>query len=348
MANVEFSCRATMIGSMPHRDAAEACSLVLRYLGDIPAWPQLPNRSFLEDCFVQFCEGFPGVTIEGMPAEGRSGEERMVVDRSSMREGLRRLESVFNEKQVDEFSISPRFAAGLHRFLSLPVSGMAVKGQVIGPLSWCMSVLDLTGKPVIDDQVAAQGVAQFLGMKAAWQEARLRELNRNVVLFVDEPVLGKWQDSPSVSEARIRALLELVLDSISGLKGIHCCGEPPWSIILETGADIISFDAFSYAGSLLPRCEEVKAFVNAGGALAWGIVPVQPDLLAGESVASLRDRLEETMAPLSRKGMPFRDVVAHSLLTPGCGLDSLADGEAAARALELLAGVSEFMRRRYS
>ncbi|MBM3132761.1 MAG: hypothetical protein FJZ95_07000, partial [Chloroflexi bacterium] len=52
---------ATAIGSMPHADPAEAGALALRYLPDIPVWPQLPNRSFLENMYAQYSEGLPGV-----------------------------------------------------------------------------------------------------------------------------------------------------------------------------------------------------------------------------------------------------------------------------------------------
>ena len=57
----EFNCLPTMIGSMPHTDPAEACAVVSRYLKDIPAWPQLPQRSFKENMYAQYSEGFPGI-----------------------------------------------------------------------------------------------------------------------------------------------------------------------------------------------------------------------------------------------------------------------------------------------
>jgi hypothetical protein len=55
---------ATAIGSMPHADPDEACSLVLRHLPEIPAWPQLPSRSFREYMHLQFAENFPGAVIK--------------------------------------------------------------------------------------------------------------------------------------------------------------------------------------------------------------------------------------------------------------------------------------------
>ncbi len=62
---LEFGCLPTAIGSMPHTDTGEACSIIMKHLPDIPAWPQLPQRSHKEDMIIQFSEGFPGAIIEG-------------------------------------------------------------------------------------------------------------------------------------------------------------------------------------------------------------------------------------------------------------------------------------------
>jgi methionine synthase II (cobalamin-independent) len=69
--------------------------------------------------------------------------------------------------------------------------------------------------------------------------------------------------------------------------------------------------------------------------------------LARETVSSLKDRLEEAMAVFTRHGVPFRQLVRQGLLTPSCGLATLRTGQAAETALELLAGLSDSMRRRY-
>jgi len=63
MAKFEFACLPTAIGSMPHTEPEEACSIVMKYLPAIPAWPQLPKRSPKENMCIQFSEGFPGIVI---------------------------------------------------------------------------------------------------------------------------------------------------------------------------------------------------------------------------------------------------------------------------------------------
>ena len=151
-----------------------------------------------------------------------------------------------------------------------------------------------------------------------------------------------------LSRERVVELLDEVFGGIEGLKGVHCCGNTDWSLLLETQTDVISFDTYNFAESLALYPDAVKGFIARGGAIAWGIVPNDVDVLGGETVASLRDRLEEAMAPFTRNGLPFRQLVAQGLLTPSCSLASLGTEEAAGRALELLAQLSEDIRQKYS
>jgi len=62
-------------------------------------------------------------------------------------------------------------------------------------------------------------------------------------------------------------------------------------------------------------------------------------------VASLRDRLEEAIAPFTRHGLPYKELLAQSLIMPACSLAPLSE-DGAARALELLTTLSGEMRKR--
>ncbi len=120
MPNPEFGCLPTIIGSMPHTDPSEACSQVTHYLKDIPVWPQLPKRSSLENMYIQFSQGFPGVVVK---------EDSIYIDRShDLDKSLEQLYTAYLENNVDKYPISPDYAAGLHSFLaSTNLSPVAVK-----------------------------------------------------------------------------------------------------------------------------------------------------------------------------------------------------------------------------
>ena len=336
---IQFGCLPTMIGSMPQTNPDEACRVVLRHLSAIPAWPQLPKRSPNESMYAQVSEGFPGVVVE---------DSRIYIDRSrDIDSGLEKLYTAYSDNNTSACGISREYAAGFHALLaSRADKAIAVKGQVSGPISWGLAVADGAQWAIYDDTLA-EAIAMHLRLKAAWQYEQLSRVSRNVIIFVDEPYLTSLGSAfVSLPTEKVKALLEETLGGIIGLKGVHCCGNTDWSLLLGLPIDILSFDAYNYASALSTYAAEVRSFIKNGGAVAWGIVPNDEDNLVKESAASLKDRLEEAMAPFAKEGTPFRQLVEQALITPCCGLASLSP-EAAEQALACLAEVSDKMRRRY-
>ena len=339
-SKLEFGCLPTAIGSMPHMDSNEACSIIMKCLPDIPVWPQLPRRSPKEDMIIQFSEGFPGVVMEG---------NRIHIEPSVDFES--ELEQIHIDCEQDasrKYGISPEYAAGLHAFLSKATDSQMVKGQVTGPITWGLRVTNQEGLGILYDDVLSETAAKFLRLKASWQENLLKEIAPNTIIFVDEPYLVSLGSVfTPIPEEKVPILLEEVLGGIKGTKGLHCCGNTNWSVLLDTTIDILSFDAYNYASSLSTHSDNVKLFLERGGNIAWGIVPNEEEALVKESLSSLRDRLEETMAPFTRDGVKFKQLVAQGLVTPSCSLESLSP-EAAGQALELTAKLSENLRSRYT
>ncbi len=339
-ANFEFGCRPTIIGSMPHTDPVKACSLITRYLKDIPAWPQLPKRSFLENMYVQYSEGFPGIVVK---------ENSIYVDKSrELDKPLEQLYRAYLEDDFNKYPITPDHAAGLYAFLSQAgLSPPVVKGQITGPVTFGLTVTDEHKKAILYDDVLGDAVPGLLKLKAGWQERELRRISKNTIIFVDEPYMSAFGSvAVPFDKKRVIKLLDEVFSGISGVKGVHCCGNTDWPVLLETSTDILSFDAYNYAQSLSLYPAEVKKFLDRKGTIAWGIVPNEAEALAKETVVSLKDRLEEAMAPFTSKGFSLKQLVIQGLLTPSCGLDGLSE-ENAARALELLAELSTAIRKRY-
>jgi len=331
------------IGSLPHTDPRQAFDLMLKWSPAIPTWPQLPRRTFLENMYVQFSQGFPGVVLE---------EDRIYVDRSQdLDPGLEQLYVAYLEDDVDAGALDPEYAAGFFQMSrQLPRQRLdghwAVKGQVTGPISWGLTVVDQDRRPVLYDEILADAVAKHLRLKASWQERELRRLSPTTIVFVDEPYMSSFGSAyVSLSRDQVITLLEEVFAGLQGIKGVHCCGNTDWSLLLDTSADVLSFDAYEYAETLALYPEAVRAFLDRRGAVAWGIVPAN-DRVMTETVESLVSRLEEAMNLLVGKGVAFDDLIARAFISPSCGLGSQSEA-VAERALELTASVSAEMKARY-
>jgi methionine synthase II (cobalamin-independent) len=224
-----------------------------------------------------------------------------------------------------------------------------MKGQVTGPVTWGLTVKDAEGRSILYDDLLGDAVPRFLRLKAGWQEAVLGQISKRTIIFVDEPYMASYGSSSTVSltKERVISLLNEVFSGISDLKGVHCCGNTDWSVLMATDTNILSFDTYNFAASLALYPSDVKAFLTRRGAIAWGIVPNTTPEIQSETVESLEDRLEEAMAPFTRgSGFRMADIVSQSLLTPSCGMAGLPD-EAVPDCLNLLTGLSNKMRKKY-
>ncbi len=334
---------ATSIGSMPHTDPVAACRALIDNL-PIPAWPQLPRRSFKENMYAQYSEGFPGVVVD-------EAQERIWVDRSQdLDAGLERLYTAYMANDLSYGAISPQYAAGLHAFLSVAAGRPwpAVKGAVTGPISWGLTVTDQDKRSILYDDTLADAVAKHLRLKAAWQERELRKLADTTIIFVDEPYMSAYGSAFFALERDLVVqLLTETMAGIDGLIGVHCCGNTDWSLLIDTPVDILNFDAYAYAESVALYPDSVRAFLRRGGMLAWGIVPAEDEeAILRATAPSLTDRLVAGMNLLVDKGIPMDHLLDACLVSSSCGLRGRTESTAV-RALQLAVGVTDELRRRY-
>ena len=344
----DFDCMATGIGSLPLTDADEAVALALRYLPEAPIWPQLPRRGMVEAMDGQYSEALPGIAAD---------EERQRWYFDTVRDLAPELERFYERviaEDLEHFAISETHAPGFHALLralegGVPAGVRFLKGHVTGPLTAGLMFKDADGRDVIHDETLFDALVKGLAMKAAWQVARLGALGKPVIVFVDEPAMESLGSAFSAVPASVIAeKLDEVIEAVharGGLAGIHCCGNADWPMIFGTKVDIVNFDAFGYLDRVLLYPAEIRAFLERGGSLAWGIVPTAA--FTGEETASgLVERLEAGVARLAATtGLERAAILRSSIVTPSCGMGSLTPAAAEA-ILGLTLAVSEGMRAR--
>ncbi len=312
---------ATAIGSLPHADAGAACELSLSALGRAPAWPQLPHRDFAENMYAQYAEGLPGCVVD----RGR----RKVYCRKG--EGFwREAEAFFEDCQegrTERFAVSEERAAGLYRFAEMVGEERKVypylKGQVTGPISFGLTVTDENNRPILYDETYADMLVKLLGMKARWMRDFLQATGRaeEVIIFFDEPYLSMVGSAlVSIDPDFVVEAIDSCAGQVEGITGVHCCGNTDWSLLLRSRVDVVNFDACEYLESLALYPDELRAFLERGGRLAWGLVPNDGRALS-EGPADLRTRLERGLSRLRERGVPEGSLREGMLVTPSCGLD---------------------------
>jgi hypothetical protein len=335
---------ATGIGSVPFTDPQETVALVLETLPQIPYWPQMVQLGYLEDMTAQAARGLPALKLD-------EANRIVQLDPDIPRdEALAQFYEAILSGELAPFAFEERDARGFFALLEAVRThgspGLALKGQISGPVTFAGVVKDAEGKPILFDRELTQAVCSGLARKLAWQAEQFRQLGKAPIVFFDEPYLTGFGSAylpisrDEVTEILSQALVETREVAAGPVTlGMHCCGNTDWSLLLNAPLDILSFDSYGYFESLRLYAQGLSAFLARGGWLAWGLIPTNEDF-QHEHPDSLWQRFQGQVMQLAKDVQRApREILNQSLLTPACGTGYLSQ-DAARGVLTTLADLS--------
>ncbi len=340
----DFYFKATGIGSVPWIDAINACRKINDLLPDIPFWPQLVKLNPLESMIAQFTEGLPIININ-------SNTGAVILSPDNRENGIAEFYSHYRAFDLEYFSIAPDYARGLYSMIDFlkenPGTGEYIKGHITGPVTFAAAIKDKDGKSALLYPDIIEAFTKGIAIKALWQVKELEKRGKRPIIFIDEPYLSCFgSEFLPIGRHEVTAILREVIDYLrqrsEAIIGIHCCGNTDWSMIIDSGADIINLDAFSYQDYLFLYPDQLERFISSGGAIAWGIVPTG-DKAGKAGIDELYLKLSSGLNRLMSLGLTKEAVYAASILTPACGMGMMTE-KATEEALDLLSKLSIRMR----
>jgi len=329
----------TAMAVMPHTDVDQALKTALSM--DIPFWPQLPNLNYYEDMYVQAAEHFPGILLDIEKRTLRFSLEKFI---DEVEEAM----THFEEPQY--FDISKTYSAVYHRFLSMNFAERpAIRGQLEGPISFGFNILDQDDRPILFDDTVRPFMIEFMAKRVNVQLERLKKLNENAFMFIDEPGLQfLFSAMAGYGDQKAKKDMESFFSMIDRPRGIHLCGNPDWDFLLGLEMDILSLDVYSNGEVFASYSNSIKRFLERGGIIVWGIVPTNFEPFKKENTSSLEKRLEEIWQILDRKGIDQNFLLSRSLLSPAtCCLVNPDKEKTVEKAFKMISRLSERLREKY-
>ena len=249
------------------------------------------------------------------------------------------------------FDISTQYSDVYHRFLDLDLSDRpAIRGQLEGPISFGLNVLDQDKRPIIFDDTVRPFMYEFMAKRINVQLERLKKLNPNAFMFIDEPGLQFLFSALSGYDSNAaRQDMEEFLSMIERPRGVHLCGNPDWDFLLNLDMDILSMDVYLNAEIFANYADSIKRFLGSGGVIAWGIVPTNFEPFEAETIDTLTDQLEKVWRVLEKKGIEKEHLLSRSLISPATCCLVNPDGEkTVAAAFKVVQDLSGRLRDKYN
>jgi hypothetical protein len=297
----------TAMAVMPHTDINRALEMALSL--DVPFWPQLPRYNYYEDMYVQASEHFPGIILD---VEKRTFRFSMEKFTNELEEAMAHFE------EPEYFDISEAYSEVYHRFLKLNLADRpAIRGQLEGPISFGFNVVDQDNRPILFDDTVRPFIIEFLARRINIQLSKLKKLNQNAFMFVDEPGLQfVFSAMSGYGDVAARRDMQYFFSLIERPRGVHLCGNPDWDFLLGLDLDILSLDVYSNGEVFTSYASSIKKFLDRGGVLVWGIIPTNIEPFEKENIESLENCLIEMWALLDKKGIDRDFLMSRSMLSP--------------------------------
>ncbi len=349
----DFTPRAlpVLIGSLPLDNHSRATELIFSHTPQIPIWPQLPVYPE-EGMMRQFLPGFPGITEKDGKIFIESEEPGFEEELLAFYEEYLMVTEGGADIDESRFALSPEVAQGFFSFLESAKqqkeSLVALKGQITGPITFCTGIVDQAGRALFYNEQLRDAAVKLLALKARWQTRKMAEICGRPLLFFDEPALAGLGSSAfiTITAEEIIACFTEVFAAVraeNGLTGVHVCANTEWSVIFDSGLDVLSYDAYSYFDKLILYPEHLRRFLGKGGILATGIIPTSPEYIEAETAASLVAKWWEQTTQIEKLGIPQQVIFEQTLITPSCGTGSISMAQAQ-KVLELTRDVSALIR----
>ncbi|OEU64897.1 MAG: hypothetical protein BBJ57_11185 [Desulfobacterales bacterium PC51MH44] len=329
----------TAMAVMPHTDVERALQAALSL--DVPFWPQLPNYSYYEDMYVQAAEHFPGIMLDVEKRTLRFSLEKFIDE-------LEETMTHFEDPQY--FDVSEAYSVVYHRFLSLNLSDRpAIRGQLEGPISFGFNILDQDERSILFDDTVRPFMLEFLARRINVQLDRLKNLNENAFMFIDEPGLQFLFSAMSgYGDVKAKEDLDLFFSMVDRPRGVHLCGNPDWDFLLGLDLDILSLDVYTNAEIFSSYASSIRRFIEKGGVLVWGIVPTGTEFFEKESIDSLIAQMEGVWQILGKKGIDIEHMLTKSMLSPAtCCLVNPDKEKTVEKAFARIKLLSEALKEKY-
>lgn len=329
----------TAMAVMPHTDVDQALKAALSL--DVPFWPQLPLYSYYEDMYVQASEHFPGIQLN-LPGRTLS---------FSFEKFIKEIEQAAAHFENPEyFDISTEYSAVYQRFLAFDFADrQAIRGQIEGPVSLGMNIVDQDKRPIIFDDTVRPFLLEFVARRVNVQLQKLKKLNSNAFMFIDEPGLQfVFSGMSGYNDMAAKRDLESFFSLVERPAGIHLCGNPDWAFLLNLNIDVLSLDTYSNGEIFTSYPQSISAFLDRGGIIVWGAYRQISNLLKKKPLPPLRAGLKVYGKKLTKSGIDRGLLLSQSMLSPAtCGLVNADRERTVEKAFALTKKLSARLRAAY-
>lgn len=310
---MKLASRCIPLGSLPYESSDAATRLLVKFNEKLPFLAFLPKVSDTENIVHRTLENIPGIRIRGLDIKLKTGT-------NSYEQGLAKLDKAFNSPEpanLEPFKIN---SAYMEKFIPMIKKFKAPNAVInlLGPFTISQMLTQTAEEQMLIDKSYRKLFIQAVCVKALWAINKIKEAcpDTTPLVILEEPLFGQLGDlkreNEEITVELVTALLSKVVEKLKEAGadvGIQCLDKCDWQIPINSGVDLISFDAYNNPNNLCIIPEQITEFISRGGKINWGIVPVSDEsIIKSVNIDILSRRFFSTLEGLILEGVPEKFV----------------------------------------
>ena len=326
---MKLATRCFPLGMLPYDSIESTTRMFVKLYEKLPYLPFLPNVSKEDTIISRTLDNIPGIKI-------KDSKVKIKIASNHYKQGMSRLEKAFNHPSLDNleyFAFSSPFLEKYLQFIKKFESPNAVI-NLLGPFTISQILENVAEEEMLVDKTYRKLFIQAVCVKALWFIEKVKSVSPNTIpiIILEEPMLSQLgtlkRENEEITEDLVTGLLSKVVEKIKSagaLVAVQSMEKCNWQVPINAGVDIISFDAYNNPNNLSIFPEEVTKFIERGGKINWGIVPVMNETMVKSlNVDDMSRRLYATFDGLIMSGVPSHLVYNSAMVSVQGNVDHLA------------------------
>lgn len=304
---------------LPYDNINSAMTTIIKLFEKIPFLPDLQNTDSNDSLL--------NITLSNVPCIVQKDDGLNLIENREYKNFIKLMDDAYIDMSMQNLEPFKTDAAFLDRYFKA-IQRIKPHETIIrfyGPFSLMYSIRNVDCLQSLTDRILRKFFVQLYILKALWFINKIQAISYDTkpIIIFEEPFLNKFSNikrqNENVESYLLVDLYAKIFDKIhknGGFVGIQCFEKCDWKIPLDSGVDIISFDAYHNPHNLIIISAYIQKFLQDGGIINWGIVPMDSaDVITKMNSELAYDRFTKTVDVLVDKGIDRSLVYNNSLVS---------------------------------
>ena len=326
---MQISLRCLPVGALPYTDIKLATKMMTKLFEESPYLPFFPNVDEAKENAVYLTfDNIPGIKIK----------ERGIYlkhDTDAFVNALSVLDGVYNKptlEGLEQYKTDTFFSNQFFKIVDKIKPKEAVV-NILGPFSFAQMIKTKEDLQLLSDNYYRKFIDQAICVKALWYIKKIKALSPDTtpIIILEEPLFYRYGEirrgNELVTKDTIVNMYSKIFQKIHENRsavGVQSFEKCDWQVILEAGADLISFDAYNNPNNISIIADKINNYLVGGGYINWAIVPVKTESMAKTmSIDFLLNRYIATVEGLITSGVSERLAYNRAIVSVQGNVDRL-------------------------